>query len=226
MANQKKNSKQGLDAEEMLNRSETFIEANKKIIIGVIAAIIVVVVAVLLYKNYYQAPRQLRASEALFPGQNYFNAGDYEKALNGDSISYFGFAKVISDFKGTDAANLAKFYAGISLAKMGKYEEAVGYLESYKSSDTYVAANAMAALGNCKINLGDLDQGASLLVKAADKADLQSSSPVWLRQAGMVYEKLGRNDKALQCYNKIKQRYPNSRTIANDIDKYIEKVTP
>ena len=68
MATQKKNTNQGLNAEEMLSRSETFIEKNKKSIIGVVVAVVVVVVAVVLYKNYYSAPREERASDALFRG--------------------------------------------------------------------------------------------------------------------------------------------------------------
>lgn len=225
MATQKKNSNQGLNAEEMLNRSETFIEKNKKAIIGVIVAVVVIVVAVVLYKNYYQAPREEKASEALYLGQKYFDEGNFETALNGDSISYFGFAKVIADYDGTKAANLAKAYAGISLAKTGKYEEAVTYLEGYKGSDDFFAASVKAALGNCKINLGDLEKGASLLVEAAAKADAQSLSPVWLKQAGIVYEKLGKKDKALECYTKVKDKYSNNPMISNDIDKYIEKVS-
>lgn len=225
MATQKKNTNQGLNAEEMLSRSETFIEKNKKSIIGVVVAVVVVVVAVVLYKNYYSAPREERASDALFRGQAYFMAGDYETALNGDSVSYFGFARVIADYDGTDAANLAKAYAGISLVKTGKYEEAVSYLQDYEATDDYFAATVMAALGNCKVNLGSLEEGASLLVDAAGKADANSLSPVWLRQAGIVYEKLGRKADALKCYTEVKEKYAANPVIANDIDKYIERVS-
>ena len=52
MAIENKKNNRGLDAEEMLSKSETFIEKNKKMIIGVIAAIVVIVAAVIIYKNY------------------------------------------------------------------------------------------------------------------------------------------------------------------------------
>ena len=194
MATQKKNNSQSLNAEEMLSRSETFIEKNKKAIIGVIAAVVLVIVAVVLYKNYYSGPREERAAVALYPAQEYFAAGDYEKAFYG-------------------------------LAHLGKFEEAVGYLEAYDGSDTYFASATRAALGNCRINLGDIEAGAKLLIDAAHKADAQSLSPVWLRQAGVAYEKLGQKDKALQCYTEIKDKYAGNPMVARDIDKYIEKVS-
>lgn len=225
MATQKKNNSQSLNAEEMLSRSETFIEKNKKAIIGVIAAVVLVIVAVVLYKNYYSGPREERAAVALYPAQEYFAAGDYEKTFYGDSTTYFGLAKVIGEYDGTKAANLAQAYAGLSLAHLGKFEEAVGYLEAYDGSDTYFASATLAALGNCRINLGDIEAGAKLLVDAAHKADAQSLSPVWLRQAGVAYEKLGQKDKALQCYTEIKDKYAGNPMVARDIDKYIEKVS-
>lgn len=225
MAIEQKKNNQGMDAEEMLSRSETFIEKNKKSIIGVIIVIVLIIVGIVLYKNHYKAPREEAAAAALFAGENYFNAGEYDKALNGDSVSYYGFAKVIKDYSGTKAANLAKAYAGLSLAKTGKYQEALSYLEDFSGNDDHIAAAVMAAAGNCYANLDNLDKAVSLLVKAADKSNSQSLSPVWLKQAGEIYEKMGKPEEALKCYTKIKEKYNANSMIAGDIDKYIEKVS-
>ena len=48
---------------------------------------------------------------------------------------------------------------------------------------------------------------------------------MWLRQAGVAYEKLGQKDKALQCYTEIKDKYAGNPMVARHIDKYIEKVS-
>ncbi len=78
-----------------------------------------------MYKNLYAEPREEKAQAALFKGQEYFEQDAFEQALNGDSIGYAGFLKVADDYSGTKAANLAKAYAGICYAQLGKYEDAV-----------------------------------------------------------------------------------------------------
>ena len=162
-----------------------------------------IIVCIVLYNNFYKAPREEAASAALAKGEVYFQAGNYETALNGDSINYFGFNKIIDEYSGTDAANLAKAYAGLSLAQTGKYEEAIKYLEDFSGSDDYLSASVMAATGNCYANIGKVEKAASLLAKAAKKADAQSLSPVWYKQAGILYENLGNKAEALKCYKAV-----------------------
>ena len=145
-------------------------------------------------------------------------------ALNGDSLSYKGFAAIATEESGTDAGNLANAYAGLCLAQTGKYEEAIAYLEKFSGDDQMVAPAVKGALGNCYVHKGDLEKGASLLVAAAKESDSQSLSPIWLQQAGEVYEKLGKKDEALKAYQTIKDKYFNSYNGVN-IDKYIERVS-
>ena len=63
-----------------------------------------------------------KAQAALFKGQEYFEADAFEEALNGDSIGYVGFIKIADQYSGTDAANLAKAYAGLCYAHLGKFD--------------------------------------------------------------------------------------------------------
>ena len=67
--------------------------------------------------------------QPFFKGQEYFEADAFEEALNGDSIGYVGFIKIADQYSGTDAANLAKAYAGLCYAHLGKFDEAVKALE-------------------------------------------------------------------------------------------------
>ena len=78
------------------------------------------------------------------------------------------------------------------------------------------------AMGNCYAELGQLDKAASLLLKAADEADNNSLSPIYLLQAGEILVKQGKYDDAINAYTKIKDKYFRSYQ-AMDIDKYIEQ---
>lgn len=223
MAEQKQNPN-SVDVEEALSSSEAYIIKNKKTIIGVIIALVVIIGGYALYHNYIAEPKEQKASTMLAKGQEYFSMGQYEIALNGDSLNYKGFAKIASEESGTDAANLANAYAGLCLAQTGKYEEAIPYLEKFSGDDQMVAPSVKGVLGNCYAHKGDLEKAASLLVEAANETDSHSLSPIFLLQAGEIYEKLGKNEEAIKAYQTIKDKYFNSYQ-AYEIDKYINRAS-
>lgn len=221
MAEQKQTN-EALNVEEALTQSEAFLIKNKKAIIGAVVAIIVVVAGIVMYKNLYAAPREEKAQAALFKGQEYFEADAYAEALNGDSIGYAGFAKIADEFSGTKAANLAKAYMGLCYAHLGKYEEAVKALDSFDGNDQMVAPALQGAMGNCYAQLGQLDKAVSTLRKAADEADNNTLSPLFLKQAGEILIKQGKYDEAIKAYTTIKEKYFRSYQAMN-IDKDIEQ---
>ncbi len=206
-----------MDVEEALSSSEAYIIKNKKTIIGIVVAVVVIVGGWLLYNHFVAMPKEQKASTMLAKGQEYFAMSQYELALK-------GFAKIAEEESGTAAGNLANAYAGLCLAQTGKYEEAIPYLEKFSGDDQMVAPAVKGALGNCYANKGDLEKAVALLVDAANSSDSQSLSPIFLLQAGELYEKLGKNDEALKLYQTIKEKYFNSYNGAN-IDKYIERVS-
>ena len=215
---EQKNQNEHLNVEDALTQSEAFLIKYKNAIIGGVVAVIIIVAGFIMYKNLYAEPREEKAQAALFKGQEYFEQDAYEQALNGDSIGFVGFLKVADDFSGTKAANLAKAYAGICYAQLGKYEEAVKMLDK----DQMVAPAILGAAGNCYAQLGQLDKAASTLMSAADKADNNTLSPIFLMQAGEILVKQGKYDDAVDAYTKIKDKYFQSYQ-AMDIDKYIEQ---
>ena len=214
------------------NTEAFFIKFKKQILIAVVA-VIVVIAGLLLYKAYVQAPREDKASTALAKGQQYFNQEQFDKALNGDGAGYAGFVKIASDYSGTDAANLADLYAGLCYANLGKWAEAVTYLEQFSSKgDAMISPSAMAALGNAYANTGNVDKAISTLKKAADMADSKaddgtnnSLAPTFLVQAAQLLESQNKNDEALKIYQDVKKKYVNAQVVqSSEIDKYIERV--
>ena len=219
---EQKNQNEHLNVEDALTQSEAFLVKYKNAIIGGVVAVIIIVAGFIMYKNLYAEPREEKAQAALFKGQEYFEQDAYEQALNGDTIGYVGFLKVADEYSGTKAANLAKAYAGICYAQLGKYDEAVKMLDSFNGGDQMVAPAILGATGNCYAQLGQLDKAASTLLSAADKADNNSLSPIFLMQAGEILVKQGKYDDAVNAYTKIKDKYFQSYQ-AMDIDKYIEQ---
>lgn len=215
-------------------KSEVFFAKHRNVILAVIAAIILIVAGWICYNTFIGGPREDKASTALARGQEYFNAEQFDKALNGDGAGYAGFVKIASDYGNTDAGNLANLYAGLCYYQMGKAKEAVKYLENYSpSGDAMVSPAAVAALGNAYAAAGQVDKAVSKLQEAASKADSKSKdgannslSPTFLLQAGELLEYQKKTDEALKIYQDIKKKYVNSALVqSNEIDKYIERTT-
>ena len=209
---------------EAVSRTEQYIENNKKKLTIIVCAVIAIVAAILLLNTYYIAPRQQKSLEALVPGEKLFQAGDFQKALDGDNYEYDGFDAIIKHFGGTKGANLAKAYAGLCHAQLGQYEEAIPYLKGFKAKDHMIAPSVLGALGNCYAQLGDNAKAAATLMTAAAKADNNALSAGYLVQAAQLYEELGKTSEALAAYKKVKDKYYQSSQAA-DIDKYIERLS-
>lgn len=213
-----------LNVDEALSTSEAFLIKYKNVLLGAVAALVIVVCGYLGYKHFISEPKEAKASEALFRGEQYFGAESYELALNGDSLGYTGFLKIADEFSGTAAGNLANAYSGICYAQLGKYEDAVKYLDKFNGKDQLVAPAILGTIGNCYAQMGQLDKAAATLIKAANRANSLSLSPIYLIQAGQIFEKQGKNAEAVEAYKQVKNKYANSYQ-AMDIDKYIERAS-
>ncbi|MBR5352025.1 MAG: tetratricopeptide repeat protein [Prevotella sp.] len=217
---------------ENLNKQEAFLLKYKKAITIAVVALIVIIAGIILYKNYVSEPRQDKASTALAKGQEYFANENYEMALKGDSLGFVGFAKLAKEYSSTAAGNLANLYAGLCQANLGKWEEAVKFLDAYSpEDDSMISPAAVAALGNAYAHVKQLDKAVSNLKKAAKMADSQAAdgannslSPTFLIQAAEILESQGKKAEALSIYKDIKKKYVNS-PVMQEIDKYIERVT-
>ncbi len=229
MANSKIN--EAAAQEQSLNKQEElFLKFRKQILIAV-AAVVVIIAGIVVYNTFVAGPRETKASTAIAKAQDAFAQNDYQKALNGDKTQE-GFLAVIENYGGTDAANLAKLYAGLCYASLNKWQEAVKYLDDFSTQgDAMISPAATAALGNALAHTGDIDKAISTLKKAASMADSESEegvnnslSPSFLIQAARLLESQGKTADALAIYNDIKNKYVNS-AAAQDIDKYIERVT-
>ena len=152
---EQKHTQDPLDMEEALSTSEAFLIKYKGKILGTIAAVVIIIAGFMGYKHFISEPNEMKASEALFKGEQYFGADNFETALNGDSIGYKGFLKVADEFSGTAAGNLANAYAGICYAQLGKYEDAVKYLDKFSAKDQLVSPAILGTIGNCSLRWGN-----------------------------------------------------------------------
>lgn len=223
MANETLKDQERLQQEqvaEKVSSVEKFFNENKKIIWGCLGAIIVIGVAVLCYHKFYAQPKKAEAAEQMFPAEANFRSQNYELALNGDG-NVLGFSQVIDEY-GSYAGDAAFFYAGVCELQLGKYEEAISYLNKYNGKDETLKAKAIACKGDAFAGLEKYKDAVSCYEKAAKVADNMFAA-AYLLKAGVACEELGDNAKALSFYKTIKDQYPQSME-GYDIDKYISRI--
>ena len=204
--------------EATVSKTEKFLNENQKTIWTVLIAILVIGLAVLAYSKFIYTPKCAEAMAAAYPAEASFQAGEYELALNGDG-NVAGFEQIISDY-GTKAGKLASYYAGISYMKLGNYSDAINYLKKFDGNDQVIAPMALGAIGDCYMELDDMNNAVSYYGKAAAKNPNDFTSPMFLLKEGMTYEIMGNYAKALEVYKSLKKDFPMSNE-AFDINRNI-----
>ena len=194
--------------------TEDWVAKNQKIIIGLVAAAALFTIGYLGYQRFIAAPQQEEAANEMFLAQQNFQkatdgvASDslYKLSLNG-SEGKFGFLKIADEYSGTDAGNLANYYAGIAYLNTGKYTEAIDYLNKFKSDDIVLGALAKGAIGDAYSQKNQPKEALENYVKAAESNKNDFTTPRFLLKAGKTALALGNKADALKYFTDIKDNY-------------------
>ncbi|MBR5911032.1 MAG: tetratricopeptide repeat protein [Bacteroidales bacterium] len=206
------------NVEEALSKTELWIENNQKILWAILIALLLVALGIFGITKYKQK-RNETASKLIYKAQEYFGNEQYDMALNGDG-NHVGLLDIVNSYGSTKTGKLASYYAGIAYLKQGNYKEAIEYLKKYNTNDQVLAPMALGAIGDCYMELEDLQNAASYYGKAAAKNPNDFTSPLFLAKQGNTYEMIGDYAKALQAYKTLKKDFPLSNE-AFEINKNI-----
>lgn len=203
------------------SKTEDFVAKNQNIILSVVAAIALLTVVYLVYEKFVSIPKEEEAANEMFVAQqNFQKATDgvksdslYKLALNGSEGKY-GFIKIADEFSGTDAGNLANYYAGIAYLNTGKYTEAIEYLKNFKSEDLMLSAMAMGAIGDAYAEKNQSKEALEFYVKAEESNKNDFTTPRFLLKAGKTALAMGNKEEALKYFTDIKDNYNDSAEAA------------
>lgn len=209
------------NVESALTKTEQFIEDKSKILTYVVLGIILIVAAYLGFKKFYIAPLEVEAQSSMFVAEQYFQKDSFNLAINGDGNNW-GFIDIIDEYGLTKAANLSKYYVGISYLHLGEYEEAISYLKKFKSKDIMVGAIALGAIGDAYSELEQPEKAVSYYKKAMSHKPNDFTTPIYLKKMALIYESQDDYKKAINIYEEIKNKYAKSQEGKN-IEKYIAR---
>ncbi|HAA12368.1 MAG TPA: cytochrome C biosynthesis protein [Cytophagales bacterium] len=198
---------------QQISKTEAFVK-NNSTLVYVVAGVLLLGVAGILFFRYYTDNQNRKAQEEMFQAQFYFERDSLQLALFGDGNN-FGFLDIIDLYGGTQAGNLANFYAGTIYLKQGDYSTALDYLEGFSSSDVLVQPRAYALTGDAHMELNSYDDAADYYDKAANSVEDKRFSPRYLMKAGLAYELAGDYEAAIERYSRVIEDFPRSSEDAN-----------
>lgn len=197
------------------SRAEDFIAKNQKFILGFLGAVVVAVVGYFAYEKFIAEPNQQTAADELFVAQQ-----NFQKAVDGDvkadslfnlvlngSEGKFGVIRIAEEYSGTDAGNLANYYAGIAYLNTGKYAEAISSLEKFSSEDVMLSILANGAIGDACAQQNKPKEALEFYLKAADANQNDFTRPRYLLKAGKTALALGNKADALKYFTDIKENF-------------------
>lgn len=198
---------------------EVWVTKNQNIIFTIIGVIVVGVLGYLAYQNFVAQPRQEEAVKEMSQPLDYFNRAMtvdpgadrdtlFMKSLNGSGG--YGLLDIIDNYKGTDAANIANYSAGMAYLNLKEYKKAVSYLEKFKGKDDIYPAVAKGAIGDAFMENGQPQKALKYYEEAANIRTNAFTTPRYLLKAGMAAVDLDEFDKAKALLNRIKKDYPDA----------------
>lgn len=209
--------------EAVIERAKDFWTRYQKQISIAATVIILLVGGWFGYKKFIKGPQEEKAWDTVFKAEEYFRMDSLQKALNGDGLNA-GFLKVIDKYGGTDAGNMARFYAGVCLLQTGDFANAAKHLKKFKTSSKQIQARAYKLLGDAYSEQGKNDDAIDAYKKAAKQfPEDQANSAEALFFAAGLSEKAGKKNEAIELYKELKEKFPNTRQ-GFEADRYLAKL--
>jgi tetratricopeptide (TPR) repeat protein len=199
------------------NKTEEWVVKYQNFILGFIGVVAIGVLGYLGYKNFVVEPKAQEAVSELNQAQYYFELAVnsiesdslYLRALNGGEGKY-GFLDIIENYKGTPAAKLATYSAGMAYLNLKEYENAITYLDQFKADDILLSALAKGAIGDAFAQLGQIDDAYDYYIQASKVSENMYSTPKYLYKAAMLGAENGKIKQAISFLERIEKEYPKA----------------
>lgn len=186
-----------------------------KLYVGIVAAA-VIALGVTWWYSTSSAENNAKAAAELARVRGAFEAGQFEQALSGEGVTIgdqqaIGLKKIADTYGSTPAGQVAALLTGNSLANLGKFDEAMNYFETARSSSALIVeVGAMQGLAACKEASGDLASAAELYMEAAKRATDSGLEPLCYLKAGLCYEAAKKTEQAASAFKTIAKQYETS----------------
>jgi tetratricopeptide (TPR) repeat protein len=194
---------------EVRNPAESFIQKYSKQII-IVSIVVIALVALLLYMRYQANEKEIRVATLMTRIVPYFQAGDYDKALNGDPDKTFlgekvlGLKYIADEYQSTSQGKTASLYVATIYADKADYDNALSYFEkATKSNANIVRMGGLAGIASVHEQKGNLKEAAKNYQSASELAEDDNTKSRYSFYAALCFEKTDDKDKAEKIFRTI-----------------------
>ncbi len=219
---EKKSEETIIDIVETRDNIADYIDKNKGLVGGILAGIILLVGGYFLYQYAIVGPKKRDAVASMTKAQEQFAKDSFALALENPGAGFEGFLDIIENYSGTPTANTAKYYAGVSYLNLGRYQDAIDYLEDVKAKGAILPIMKNGNLGDAYSELNDFDKALSFYKKAANAKENSFLTPYYMNKLALLEMKNNNVAEAQKIFAEIKKEYPESPAAA-EVEKFIIK---
>lgn len=198
---------QDLSADEIKEKAIGLVEQYKIWIYGLIFVVVGIGGGSYYYYNVIMANNNELADNEMYKADQMMERDSFNLALNGKDImgsagNFMGYIKIIDNYRGTRAANLAHYKAGVALLKIQQPQLAVEYLKNFSGEDE-LQAQAYNLLGDAYSEIGDMSNAESSYKNAASASGNVSITLFSNYKLAKLLEFQGKHDQAVKAFQGI-----------------------
>jgi tetratricopeptide (TPR) repeat protein len=201
-----------------LNTVKEKINSSKKIKLTtyVVGGLIVLFALYMLYRMFFIEPANAESNTSYWRGLNFASKDSTDKAIQ-------ELEPAVESYDGREGGEVAQFLLATQYMKKGKFEDAISQLEETSVKDTYLSAMKSGLIADCKSEMKDYSGAVKFYIEAASINENKFTTPMYLFKAGLCAEKVKDFTKAVECYQKIKDDYPDYGN--RKYEKYLSRAT-
>lgn len=204
--------------DEGANKTEEWVSKNQNTILYVIGGLALVALLWWAYSQFILGPKSEEAVSEMTQANIYYDLALnsngtvqdslYTLALEGGEGKY-GLLKIIDEYSGTDAANLANYQAGMAYLNLGgaNYQKAINHLSNYNGGNSVYEAISLAGIGDALVQVNQVADAVSYYMDAADTNPNEFTSPKYLLKAANAALLSGDNSTAIKALESIELTY-------------------
>lgn len=197
-----------------------YIRQNNSRLLTYGGILVVIALAVIYYINHKKEVNE-KAGNAMATVIDSYDQGNYLEAIEGKAgTDNVGLKKIVQEYDGSENGETAKIYLANSYNRMGKFDEAFKYYESYSGGIPILKAASLAGQAGYYEYKKDYKKAADMFREASQVSKFNADNPDYLLKASINYIHSGQGDTAKELLNTIKNDYKTS-SAARQVDRYL-----
>ena len=216
MAKKSNPSEKNTGFSELYSNTEKFVDKYRNALTIGLGAIVVVVLGFLAYQRFMVEPRIKKShNEKTMTDDQSLRI---EAGQSSDSVIVSGLTDYLAANSDNPAAPRAAFQLGIAQRNLGKYQEALSTLESLQMENDVLTPLLEANIGDCYVELGNLESAIEHFAKGADRASQGKAegalAPYCLYKQATATLEQGNTESARDLLLRIINEYPTATYYA------------